>query len=83
MVSQDYTLRYCIACEEWVDVYKDLDGHSILVGDWPFEVDWCDGYLATSTPPENFDVDWEMQPEPSPEELELMDVCAKYLMEEF
>ena len=80
------TQRWCINCEEWVAVEQSIEGHSVVqfVPDMgESEIFWCEGEFTDSPPPDNFDPDFDLRDEPSQKELELMDVCAKYLMEEF
>jgi len=77
-------LKYCIECGEDVIVEDGLEGHAILVGDFPFEVDFCDGPFAMVEPPVNFETDWDLNlTEPSPEELAIMSVNAEVLMQDF
>ena len=81
-------LRYCLECGRIVPVMIGTDGvelHTKLVYlgvDMP-EVDLCDGPFALSTPPVNFEEDWDINlVEPSPEELAEMNLQAEMLLQE-
>lgn len=84
----DMKFRYCLECGRIVPVMVEVDGvemHTKLVYlgvDMP-EVDICDGPFATSTPPENFGEDWDVDlVEPSQEELAQMNLEAETLLQE-
>ena len=80
--------RYCLECGWIVPVMVGNDGvelHTKLVYlsvDIP-EVDVCYGPFALSTPPENFDENWDLNlNEPSQEELAEMNLQAEMLFQE-
>lgn len=77
-------IKYCIPCEEDVIVEDGLEGHAVLVGDFPFDVDFCEGPFASVQPPVNFEQDWDLQMvEPTQEELAIMNCHAEELMQDF
>lgn len=84
----DMKLRYCLECGRIVPVMVGVDGfelHTKLIYlgvDLP-EVDVCYGPFAMSTPPENFDENWDLDlNEPSQEELAEMNLNAEILLQE-
>jgi len=80
----NYNVRFCIACQEEVAVEDGMVvGHTILVGDsLPFDIEFCHSPFTLTSPPENFDSDWEMMVEPSQEELAIMDAYADQWVQE-
>jgi hypothetical protein len=75
-------IRYCIACEEEIAL-DDCSGH-ILVGDFPFEVDYCEGPFALVPPPVAFEDDWDLNlVEPTGDELFAMSMAADRLLADF
>lgn len=82
-------LRYCLECGRIVPVIVDneeLEFHTKLVYlgvDMP-EVDLCDGPFATSTPPENFESDWDIDlVEPDGDEMFIINHNAEQLLADF
>ena len=82
-------LRYCLECGRIVPVLVGVDGvemHTKLVYlgvDMP-EVDICDGPFATSTPPENFGEDWDIDlVEPDGDEMFIINHNAEQLLADF
>lgn len=79
-----YNIRFCINCQEEVAVEDGMEGHTILVGErLPFDVEFCEGPFAMTPPPDNFHPDWDLFPEPSQNELAVMDLLAERLQEDF
>ncbi len=76
--------KYCIECEEMVLVERGIEGHSKLdvVSDddihWHLEVDFCEGPFADCPPPPLGEFD--LNEEPTPEELAVMDANGRLLM---
>lgn len=78
-------IMWCINCQEDVIVEDGIvEGHTVLVGDFPYEVDFCGGEFASVQPPENFEEDWDLQVvEPTQEEMAIMNCHAEELMQDF
>lgn len=74
-----YNIRWCANCEELVAVEDGIEGHTILVGEFPFDVDFCDGPFYSCEPP-MVDPDFDMQEEPSGDELFIMNKNAEELL---
>ena len=75
-------LMYCLQCEEMVAVEEPIEGHSVVEfvpDEGQSEVLWCEGGFTTC-PPEHSDPDWDMQDEPSQEELVRMNLAAEELL---
>lgn len=84
-----FPIRYCIQCERIVAVMdEDADMHTVVWTDgdeYGYEtfIEPCYGPFTLSTPPDNFDEDWDMNlKEPSPEELAEMNLQAEQLLQE-
>lgn len=67
-----------------VAVEEPVEGHSIIQfvpDEGTQEVFWCEGGFTSSAP--EIDDDWDLQNEPSQEELVLMNLAAEELLRDF
>jgi hypothetical protein len=77
-------LLWCIQCEQIVPVEEPIEGHSIIqfvpdAGEQ--EIFWCEGEFTSSAPV--MSDDWDLQDEPSNEELAEMNLHAEEMLNDF
>lgn len=76
---------YCAECEEMVVVEEPVEGHSRIIWDgdpkMQWDVMWCEGPFFDSEPPAD-DPDWDLQDEPTGDELFIMNKNAEELLQD-
>lgn len=77
-----YHYVYCLK-HGWVTVMDGLDGHTVIDENW--NVKFCEGLVYLCAPDFDLDIepDWDLQDEPSQEELVLMNLAAEELLRDF
>lgn len=78
-----YNIRWCANCEELVAVEDGVEGHTIMITpetrwDLP-DIEFCSGPFYSCEPP-MIDPDFDMQEEPSGDELFIMNKNAEELL---